>query len=229
MDPISTVGAAASVVAAAGVVWERWHWLRTRPRADLTVVPAAEKSGEKASPALRILGPTTPRGRVMVLINWGNEQAIGIGLKGVHCEVGPAWPSQPGISELAARSEVQFAVDIEAENVERAWLLVIWSSPSGLRTRIRTAWFPVLADGELARVRLRQLHWRSLPKRALLRLAVGPQPSPVTAAFGTGKSAPSIGVPLADPPPTPAWWRQHLLRRLTASDSAIAEAAMSLP
>ncbi|MCG7610386.1 hypothetical protein [Mycobacterium sp. CnD-18-1] len=223
-DPVSVVGVVASVVAAVGVAWERWHWLRTRPRAALTLMPAAKDAEKK----LLILGPTTPRGRVMVLINWGNERAIGIAVQGMHCKVGPAWPSQPRIETLEARAEEKLAIEVAPEDVERAWILVMWSSPSGRRSRIRMAWFPVLAEGELARVRERQLRWRSLPKRVLLRLAIGPHATPATAAVGSGRAMPPSAAPGGGPSanlPMPMRLRLLLVRRLTEADSPIVLAA----
>lgn len=232
MDPVAVVGMAASVIAAAGVVWERWHWVRTRPTAVLTVVteePTPREPDSTRDFFAQISGDLASDGRKGTLINWGTAAAIGVSVKGMHCKLGPAKRGQPPITELAPRSEVKFAIDVDDEDVERAWILVIWTPTSGRRDRLRTAWFPVLATGELAQVRARQLGWRSSLRRTAWRLATQQIATPATAAVGSRRSMPPKELPPAvqkSTPPHTTRWRQWLLTRLQASDSQIVAAAM---
>jgi hypothetical protein len=80
MEVVVWIGAVASVVAAIGVVWERVHWWRTRPRSDVRV-KVLDRTPKHIAQILR------ERGWSVSLKNWGTEVALGVELIGYNCEL----------------------------------------------------------------------------------------------------------------------------------------------
>jgi hypothetical protein len=193
------------VVAAIGVIWERAHWWRTRPRVDVRV----KVLNRRPSQLTRF-----DRGEwAASLKNWGTEVALGVGLIGYNCTL--PFDRDKAV-RLEPKDEVPFGVDVEPNKVGTAWISVHWSTPDS-RSSDPAAWFPVSDHGALAEVYRRQMGWSAI-RRFVAGKALMEIPTPVSAPVGRTPPSP-LHLPLEDvvkPPPRPRWWRRGLWRRFWA-------------
>lgn len=169
MDGWAVTGSVASVIAAAGVIWERAEWWRNRPRTSIEVELGAK----------RYLGNHDFGGR---LFNRGTEPISRIVVVGFGCRVEHT-PLQE-VESIEPNSGLMFDIHAAGEDLELAWALITWMSASTPQV-IRAEWFPLFTVGNLAEVRARQLSW-SAPRRAAARLAFGAVPTPMSVARGRG-------------------------------------------
>jgi hypothetical protein len=130
LDGWAITSAVGSVVAAGGVVWERVHWIRTRPRADVRVW--LHKSNPMAG---------FSQGDYMCMVkNFGTKDALDVHVTGVHCEV---HQNLRAPNRVEPQSTFTFTLDVDKDDMQRAWLLLAWSTPTSATHR-RAAWFPCL-------------------------------------------------------------------------------------
>jgi hypothetical protein len=217
---IGTIAAAicavASVIAAGVVIWERWHWATTRPsidvRAELSQQPDIDPLGEVSGDRYQ--------GRVR---NWGTENAFGIQVLGFNCTVNMSslMPDPlPPDGRLGG-----FRIEVDPDNIEHAWFILSWRTQFARRHR-HAAWYPVLATGDLAAVRGRQID-RGRLRRITARMALSGQPGPLSVAEGRLPAAPpqSPRQVAAFLPTRRPWWRRALMRIFRFKPDPIAMAA----
>ena len=169
VDPWAVTGAVASVVAAGGVIWERAHYWRTRPHADVRIWV---RKGRDLLASLQRDGSWLGR-----IKNWGTEDALGIELNGFNREV---IMNRGTTDRLEPQSEVPFYVhfDDDDKDPDRAWILVSWSTPTSRDYRL-AAWFPIIGDGDLAAVRGRQIDQPAV-RRMIARWLLPRLPAPLS-------------------------------------------------
>lgn len=214
-DVVTTVGTVASVVAAVGVAWERLHWWRNRPRTALAM------DGRPHPMAMLNKGPWQAR-----ITNAGTEEVRGVHLLAVGCTTNPE-PAEG--KAIPPRSHVVFDVDVDDEDLPLAWVLITWTTPSN-RRRDYATWFPLQPEGELGRVRERQLGRLAVLRRAAL-IANAQLPSPVSSAVGRapfGMQQVGRQVPRRPRRLLPTWIRRSVVKLFRVVPEPVAEAAMGL-
>ncbi len=202
----SGIGAIASLIAALGVLWERWTWWRSRPRSDVQV----RVTNRREFPFFKFEGDGEWAAQ---LKNWGSEPAFSVETMGFHCAV--SWGSErEKLSRVDPGVVLPFSVDFDPEDADRAWILVTWTSPSGRRDATEAAWFPISELEELAAIRERQID-RSWFRTAVARRAIGRLPSPASVARGrirTMSPSSPARTQQRDLLRPPTWWRRWSAR-----------------
>lgn len=216
-NAMTTVGTIASVIAAIGIIWERGHWWRTRPRTAVAV-------DFRPSPLPELMRKAPWEGRIT---NAGTEEIRGVQLLGAGCVANP----DPADGQaIPPRSHADFDVHVEDDDLPLAWVLITWTTPSN-RRRDHATWFPLQQEGELGRVRERQLGRTAVRRRAAL-IANAQIPSPVSSAVGRatfGMRQVGRQVPLRFPRLLPTWIRRSVARLFRVEPGPVALAAMELP
>lgn len=189
------VGVIASVIAAIGVVWERWHWWTTRPRSDLRL--------KVLNRTPKYLQPVMKNGEWSAsLKNWGTEVALGVGLIGHNCTL---YFDREKLTQIDPLHEVHIGVDVDPAVAGTAWVSLHWSTPA-MRNTMAAAWFPISERGALAQVYLRQMR-RNAAQRYMARRLLGKVATPLTVPT-TKNKAPKLHEPVVfSSPPQRRLWR----------------------
>lgn len=144
-----------------------------------------------------------------VAMNWGSENIDSVVFQEWNCTLSPRFPDKRIPTEITSGTSIEFYV--QAEDIEKAWILAVWSSRKVGASR--AAWYPVAYSGVLAETRRRQLK-RWWFRNWLTTKAFAAVPSPTTVAelpMKLDRRPDVFRSPALEKPPAQSHWYWRLV------------------